>query len=252
MPKTKPIKYLFLKENEFPESHLVKGKKFSFGGRLSFKDLQEINEQVNFALKIFEKEMTPELTVYYEKKLKKFFSKNALSINTALKEKNGSEEQQKRNEIELFNYMKKTGNIYMGLIDNNTGKIYLRKNFSMDRKAVSTPLHEILHMLQKKKVIEIDVPFAQAADRLYALEKGFIKPTKKIRMPKIFEFDRIPKKETDSNELREPNWSYPLGNRISQWIYINLPADTRWNYIYLRCKGKTHSQALKELNFVNA
>ena len=182
----------------------------------------------------------------------KFFSKNALSISIAVKEKKGLIEQQKRNEIELYNYMKKTGNIYMGLINDNTGKIYLRKNFSLDRRAVSTPLHEILHVLQKKKVITVDVPFAQAADRLYSLEKGFIKPTKKIRAPKDFEFDRIPRKEADSNELSEPQWSYPLGNKISQWVYINLPADLRWNYIYLRCKGKTHAQALTELNFVNA
>jgi len=252
MPKTKPLNYLFLKENEFLEMPLTKGKKFSFGGRLSSRDFQEIQEQINFALNIFGKEIKPELKSFLEKKLIKSFSKNALSISIAVKEKNGSTEIQKKNEIELYNYMKKTGNIYMGLIDDNTGKIYLRKNFSLDRRAVSAPLHEILHVLQKKKVINIDVPFAQTADRLYSLEKGFIKPTKKIRTPKDFEFDRIPKKEAGSNELKEPQWSYPLGNRISQWVYINLPADIRWNYIFLRCKGKTHSQALNELNFVNA
>jgi len=252
MPKTKPLTYLFLKENELPESPFLRKKSFSSGGRLSIKDLQEINEQINFALSVFARDLSPDLTAYLQKRLAKFFSRNALSVNIAIKEKDNSPEKQKKNEIELYKYMKKTGNIYMGLIDDNTGRIYLRKNFSLDQRAVSAPLHEILHVLQKKKVISVDVPFAQAADRLYALEKGFIRPSRKLRMPKENEFDRIPGKEKDSGELKEPDWSYELGNRLSQWVFINLPAEIRWNYIYLRCKGKTHHQALSELNFTNA
>ncbi len=249
MPKIKPLEYLFLKETEFFRSPSAK-RKFCFGGRLSVNDFQQIQEQTNFALRIFGKELNPDLLPVLEKKLLKFFSRNALSVNIAVKEK-FCPEQQKRNEIELYNYMKKTGNIYMGLIDDNTGKIYLRKNFSLDCKSMATPLHEILHILQKKKIIKVDVPFAQTADRLYALEKGFLKLNKKTRMPSAFEFDRIPKK-IDVNELNEPEWSYDLGNRLSQWIYINLPAEKRWDYIYLRCKGKNHKEALNELNFLNA
>ncbi|MBU2100582.1 hypothetical protein KKG83_00025 [Candidatus Micrarchaeota archaeon] len=223
-------------------------KELFLGGKLSENDLIQVKEQVNFAVEIFGKNLNKEKKVLLESRLLKKFSEKSLSVKIAMKGKYDSEKERKREEKELFDYMKKSGQIYMGLIDEDTGKIYLRKNFSLDKRSITTPLHETIHVLQKFKVIKVDVPFAQTADRLYALEKGFIKPDKKIREPKEKEFDRLPKKEKNSKELKEPEWSYELGKKISQWVYLNLPEEKRWDYIYFRCKGKTHNQALNEIS----
>ena len=42
----------------------------------------------------------------------------------------------------------------------------------------------------------------------------------------------------------EPDWAIATGNRLGQWLYKSLPEGQRWNYLLLKCNGKSHAEAL--------
>jgi len=225
------------------------------GGKLPKADRKEIDSQINSALKIFVGHLPKNKINEIEQKIRGLITARILSVNIALREKTkGSDLKQMRTQgKELHHYFesegKVQGEINPSLMQETTGKTYFAKGFSSDKNSESSPFHESIHALQRLGLIKLDVPFAQAAERLYGLEKGIFKVDPRMRNPTKEEFDKKPKLEKigELNVRYEPNWSYPVGDRIGQWVFQNLPKHQRWQYMILRCNGKSHRETLQVL-----
>ena len=149
----------------------------------------------------------------------------------------------------LYSYLKCEGEIYYGYMPTYSGKVYLAKGWAEDRVAMTTPLHESVHLLHKFGVIAIDNPFAQAADTLFGLERGYFKKRslKKIRLK---DFDRKPSVDIILEGVtfyKEPVWSYFTGKQIGHWLFQNLKGNARWNYLVQRTNGLSHKEAMKKI-----
>ncbi|MFH1587823.1 MAG: hypothetical protein ABIA76_00610 [Candidatus Diapherotrites archaeon] len=232
------------KKHVFP---LPKHKERIFGALLPKYDLKLIQEQAKFAVKAFAKKISKKKQAEAEKKIMESISEKSLSVNSILREKTIQDLKHMRNAgKDLYYHLKKHGRIYRAVVHETTGKIFFAKGWSQDKEAMTTPLHEAVHILWQEKIIKADVPFAQAADRLYGLEKGILEKDKRIRFPKKKEFDRMPHKAKNGN-YDEPLWTHFAGNRLGQWIYLKLPKNKRWKYLYFRCNGKTHKETMKKI-----
>lgn len=220
------------------------------GGKLPEEDRYAISSQVDFVVNALCRHLDSKKRKRIVGKLKKKVSDEMLSINTIISPGFGNEPLKKlrQDSHELFNYIKKNGRIYHGFAFRGTARgVYFSRGWSKIRGAETTPAHEAVHMLYGLGLIKSDVPFAQAADRLYGLEHGIFKPSTRLKEPTFSEFDRQPSIDPETGLLNEPQWSYPLGNRIGQWVYLNLPREKRWVYLHERCMGLSHFDALKKL-----
>lgn len=217
------------------------------GGTLPKADREKVGEQVDFMVGIFGKRM--DLTKRRELKARilQQITRQSLSIRSVLTEETrGSDlKQMRRSGKSLYGYLKDFGEIYPAMTQETTGRVYLAKGWSAQRSIQTTPVHETLHVLQKLGVIKDDVPFAQVADRLYGLEKGIFKVDRRIKSPTSSEFDRKPSRVLKTGGLAEPDWVYPHGDKLGQWVFTNLRPAQRWNYLFQRCQGLTHQQALR-------
>jgi hypothetical protein len=197
-----------------------------YGGRLPKADLARINAQIDFALNAFNGHISPAKRASVKRQVRKYITGRMISINIALREQTRGKDLEKMREHgkELYHHLKKHGQIYPAIMQDTTGKTYFAKGWANDRYAATSPIHETVHILQKIGAIKVDVPFAQAADRLYALEQGILKPNPRIRNPKQGEFDRKPRLERVEGQamFEEANWSYDTGTRIAQWLFKNF------------------------------
>ncbi|MFH1587759.1 MAG: hypothetical protein ABIA76_00280, partial [Candidatus Diapherotrites archaeon] len=228
-----------------------------FGTRLSPKEINQVRGQIDFAVKIFGSRLTPEQRESLKRRIESRFAKTSVSIRSALKPESRDPKKALKhihNEgKELHGYLSEEGTIYPG-IATEKGKMQMRKGFNKVEYSATTPIHETIHALQEMGIIQIDVPFAEAADRVYGLEKGIFKIDKKVGFPTKNELDRRPGLEKDSErkptqppEYEEPYWVYSTGKKIGQWVYKFVPEGKRWDYIYERTKGKTHEETLTEI-----
>ncbi|MBN2127751.1 MAG: hypothetical protein JW703_05195 [Candidatus Diapherotrites archaeon] len=244
------------KENHLP---LPTKKQMIKGEQLSETDLKPIKEQIDFIVKVFGKHLSKGKKIKLKKEIKKHISKQNLTINAVLKENSKKDLKEIYNSgKELYEYIKESGQhqgeIYPALYSETSKKVHFSKGWSKDNQLLGTPVHELIHLLQRMKIIKIDIPFAQAGDMLYRLEKEFIPINKKIKNPNKKEFNKKPKLmkaiKSDGTKITyyyEPVWSYYAGERIGQWIYLKLKKGKRWNYLYYRCMGLTHEKALKKI-----
>lgn len=218
------------------------------GGRLSQTHLALINEQVNFTFRIFQKQIPVSKQKYVLEKLKKNISKTTLNVTEVMRSTNPYDNLQEGRELHTF--LKNEGKIYKAMVDVETGKNSFAKGLFNDPKARTAPIHETIHALQRLGVIKIDVPFAQAIDKLYGLEKGIHKLDTHYKINTNEEFDRKPSINYSTPtpkgiiNYNEPNWSYISGIKIAQWVYEKVPKNYRWQYMIDRCNGKTHAEAL--------
>jgi len=221
------------------------------GGKLPESDLAKINAQIDFALNAFNGHLSPAKRASVKRKVRGYITGRMLSVNIALMEQSRGQDLKKMRQHwkELYHHLKKHGEIYPALMQDTTGRTYFAKGWSNDRHASTSPIHETVHILQKIGTIKADVPFAQAADRLYALEQGILKPDPRVRNPGKGEFDRKPRIESIEGReaLAEPNWSYDTGTRIAQWLFGSLEREKRWPYLKMRCSGRSHAEALRTI-----
>jgi hypothetical protein len=229
---------------------------------------EEIKKQVMFVVKKFCKKKHGELKKI-SKKVLSHFSRKSISIRAVLREnsqeKNFSKEALRnirKEAIELYKFFeqshglsskeeKKGGRIYWGMMNEYTGMVFLAKNWTNHKEAMTTPIHETVHVLQRIGKIKKDVPFAQAVDRLYGLERGFFAEetqyaqigrtqlNPKIRIKKI--------KEIPGVVYDEPQRTDELGKKIGQWVYANVSKEKRWEYLFYRCMNLTHEDALEKM-----
>ncbi len=216
-----------------------------YSGRQSKGGAAEVNRQIIFAMDKFARHLNSAQKRAIEIEVRKKLPQRILSVNVALREKGGSIHEMRKSGKELYNYLKDGGEMFMGLMQDRSGKAYFRKGWVFDTASKSTPIHEVIHVLQKIGVIKIDIPFAQAADRVFSLENKFFKSAPKVRNPTPKEFDRRPQPEKSNRNLwYEAGWSDDVGIRIGEWVYKNLRGEDRWGYLYLRCMGNSHQEAL--------
>jgi hypothetical protein len=246
------------KENHLP---LPTKKQMLEGEQLSETDLKPIKEQLDFVVKVFGKHLNKKKKLKLKKEIKKHISKQNLTINAILKENSNKDLKEiYESGKNLYEYIKESGQhqgeIYPALYSETSKRIHFAKGWSKDKKLMGTPIHELIHLLQRIKIIKIDIPFAQAGDMLYRLEKEFIKPDKRIKNPTKKEFNKKPKllntiksDGTKTQYYNEPIWSYYTGEQLGQWIYLNLKKGKRWNYLYYRCMDLTHEKTLKKIKF---
>lgn len=102
---------------------------------------------------------------------------------------------------ELFIFLKETGRICRGLISEATGRTYYIKGWRHNKTSVLTPIHEGVHLLQFLGAIKVDVPFAEAAERLHGLESGLFK-VESLKPLKMQEFDKIPQIDKELSKKR--------------------------------------------------
>ncbi|MFH1224202.1 MAG: hypothetical protein V1676_00175 [Candidatus Diapherotrites archaeon] len=216
------------------------------GGRMGKGDIAGIKKQAAFAARVFARHLGGAKQRQISKKIFGFFSKKTLSIKDVLLEKGPSPKEMRRSGKELYTKLKGTGQMYHGFIrDGYDLKIAMVKGWrTVHGGAMAAPLHEAIHALHELGYVKFDAPFAEAADRLYSLENGFLKLDGRIGKPRAHEFD-INFNARRINE--EPEWTYPLGRKIGQWVYMKLPQEKRWDYLYHRCMGKRHAEALEEI-----
>ncbi|MCX6802834.1 MAG: hypothetical protein NT067_07045 [Candidatus Diapherotrites archaeon] len=219
------------------------------GGRLPKADLALIHGQVDFAISLFAGNLPAERQAQLASQVRNKVTGRILSVNIAVREKARTDPRQIWEDgKELKTFFKEEGAGYTGLMKETDGRQYFAKGFSSQPTARSGPLHETVHALWKLGVIKIDVPFAQAVDRLYALEKGHIKPNPFMRTPTKEEFDRKPSWDKELKTFNEPNWATDIGNRIAQWAFQAIPESRRrWDYLYQRCMGATHANAMRAI-----
>ncbi|MFA4906893.1 MAG: hypothetical protein WC602_01345 [archaeon] len=227
------------------------------GGTHSKVGRAEIEKQAGFALGVFGRHLSRAEKERAMLNVKKMLTKRILSIGTVIRENTFRTNltEMRKSGKEFFNYVKakpNAGEIYPALTKETTGKVYFAKGWNSkgNKEERTAPIHEVIHILQKNGIIRTAVPFAQAADRLYGLENGILKPEKLMRAPTREEFDRKPKTEKRFGEKfpnyeSEPDWVYQVGDRIGQWAYLSLPKEKRWDYLYLRCIGRSHAEAIK-------
>lgn len=229
-----------------PRFPLPNANERMYGGKMKKGDIAEIKKQAAFAARVFSRHVGGAKQREISKKIFGFFSKKTLSISDVLLEKGPSPKEMRRSGKELYTRLKGTGQMYHGFIrDGYDLKIAMVKGWrTVHGSAMAVPLHEAIHALHELGCVKFDAPFAEAADRLYSLDKGFLKVDGRVRKPSAREFD-INFNAKRINE--EPEWTYPIGRKIGQWVYMNLPGGKRWDYLYLRCMGKRHAEALKEI-----
>jgi len=219
------------------------------GRYLPAQERRLVESQVDFSLKVFGKNLSPEKRAQARKEISRLISGRQVSISNTLRSTKGSDiDEMRRNGIETLNFFKgkgfaaksEQGTIYPGIMNDITGRSYMARGFSKNYNA-STPIHETLHVLKKLGVIKVDVPFAYAADRLWLLEQEVVKPSSVRKAPSKQELDRT------RNGNEEPQWSEKSGNRIGQWVFQNIPQEKRWNYLFERCMGKNHAEAMRAI-----
>ncbi|GEM_PF-2642097 len=226
-----------------------------YGGRLPVAERKMVESQINFAIQTFGKNLRIEQKDLVMREIRRLMPGRMISVSTALREMSRTGLRQLRKQgVELNLFLRgkgfasetEKGTIYSGLMQEHSGRSYLAKGFSTDKETVVTPIHETLHVLQKLGVIKVDVPFAYAAERLYALEKGFLKVSKTRKAPT--DFDRTGREQKDSpGTLFEAQWSEKDGNRLGQWVFQNIPSGKRWAYLQERTMGKSHAEAMSKV-----
>ncbi|MFH1234842.1 MAG: hypothetical protein V1493_04500 [Candidatus Diapherotrites archaeon] len=220
-----------------------------YGGKLPKADLKEIEKQMNFAINVFTNGLPQKKKDSVNWRVKSLITGKTLSISAVLEE-NGKDIKELWDEaMELYHYIKRKGEIYPALMQDATGKIYFTKGWRKDKHSKSSPIHETVHVLQKLGVIKVDVPFAQAADRLYCLERKFLKPSKKLKTSTARDLNRKAVWNKKDKTHVEAYWSKTVGDKIGQWVFVNIPKKQRWSYLYQRCMGKSHRAALKRIGF---
>ncbi len=221
------------------------------GAKLPSADLKPIQEQISFAVNAFAGHLSPEKKRAISKIVKNKITGKNVNIKALLTDPDIKKAYAEGKEF--YTFLKEEGRSYRGLMDDITGKTYFAQGWSNDRRALTTPIHETIHLLQQTGVIKIDVPFAQAGDRLYGLQKGIFKPEKRLTNVSNEELNRKPsiqRKEAEKIVYKEPNWAYPVGSKIGQWIFENLEPAKQWPYLIARCNGESHETACKKVNYV--
>lgn len=247
------------------------------GGYLPKADLAQLDKQVRFTVNTFARGLPPERkqelldTIY--SRLRSNFGRT-LSVSSALREKTPNDITQMREQgIELHGYLQgkgreefgkggTRGDIYPGIMKEwGRGRSYIPKGGMQDRQAPENKvvgIHEAIHGLQQMGVLKADVPFAEVGQMLYALETGMVR-NPKFRDPTPKEFNYTPRLEPEQNLVKpapgvpfrqervftEPEANYKIGDRIGAWVYRNLPEGRRWDYVYRRCMGESHENALR-------
>ncbi len=222
------------------------------GGKLPEQDRKAIDSQIEFVVGVFCSGISLKKRQRLATKLKRMVGDEMLSIQAIIDPGLGSEPFKRMHSTikQLHTYLQKRGHIYPAMTF-HTGKsnsVYFSKGWREMREAETTPVHEAVHLLCGLKLIKIDVPFAQAADRLYGLEEGIFKPNPRFKKPTLNEFERQPGINPKTGMYNEPQWTYSVGNRIGQWLFENLPKEKRWAYLRERCNGLGHLEALKKLS----
>lgn len=226
-----------------------------FGEKHSRQDMAEIFSQMRFAVEIFAKHFSAAKRKAILLALKKKASTRSVSISAILsassvpshisaKGKVAVKKKQSGEAKELQNFLERRGHIYRGWFSNSTGRFYIIKGWRNLPHSRTTPIHETIHLLQKLGVIKVDVPFAEAVDRFYGLQNGFFGLSQKIMDPSAGEFDKTPSLKAMAEE---PEQYYSIGRKIGQWAHKNLPGKKGWDYLYWRCMGLAHSDALKKI-----
>lgn len=218
------------------------------GGRLTESELGEINRQVDFATDIFTKHLSPAKRRTVKRQARELVSKTTLSITSALNATGRDLTHMRAEGLELYSLLKRKGRGNMGIVNSDTSKFYLAKGWTTHPER-SAAVHETIHVLCNLGVIKVEAPTASMADRLYALEQDFLKINLKLSEPALWEFDRQPAmKVISARIIAEPQWSYALGNKMGQWVFTHFSeSEARWEYVRLRCMGKTHKETLAEI-----
>ena len=215
------------------------------GERLPKKDLQSINQQASFAVKVFCQNMEKNERKKVLSRIRRLIKKRNFSISDVVRESK-DEEEVRKDLLMLYHYLKDYGEIYLGYNVLESKKIYFAKGWSQDLRGSTTAIHESVHLLHRLGLLEIDIPFAQAADRLYGLEKGYFSPKRRVALH-VKDFDRKPRVDKKLDGVvcyHEPWWSYDVGIKLGYWAFENLKGRKRWRYLAHRCNGLSHKQAL--------
>ncbi|MFH1239851.1 MAG: hypothetical protein V1672_01420 [Candidatus Diapherotrites archaeon] len=240
-------------KKSYEKHHKKKGlelptkKQRMFGSSLPKKDLRHIKEQTHFAVSVFAQHLSKTEQKKLLLKINHLIKKKNLNICTFINFSKSPKEIQRELAM-LYHYFKRYGESYIAYIPTNSCNIYFSKGWSQDRCATGVPLHESIHVLHKLGVIKIDIPFAQAADKLYGLEKGSLKKKHPFRKLNVKDFDRKPSVKKTINGIeyyKEPYWSYEVGEKMGYWIFENLSGKKRWKYLVHRCDGLSHRATLK-------
>lgn len=224
-----------------------------YGGKLPKAERELKDQQLSFMLEKFAKHVPEAEKAELKSQIDKYFPSRILGINSILRgfTRGQNIDSMREEGIALYHQMRRDGRVWAGLMQETPhGKTYLSKGFHTVPRLYSTPLHEGIHLMQKLGVIRYDVPFASAADRLYALELGLVTPRKSmVASSKSRVFTRLPgvldniKRPQNTIAYKEPRWSYRNGRKLGDWIYTKLPPESRWDYLYRRMMGDTHDEA---------
>jgi len=220
------------------------------GVRLPKKDIEPILVQARFAVETFLSQLPSDQRTKALAKVFDLVRSENLNVRGALEEYSTTDAKKMRKAgTEFYENLNETGSTYQGMMSDETGKSHLRLGWSKDKLVYATPIHEVIHVLQKLKYVKVDVPFAYSIDRLYALEKRKVLVKGAVADPRGNEFDRMPivlnrEKSGRIEYEEEAEWVEPLGTKIGEWVFKNLKGSDRWEYMRLRCDGKTHAGAL--------
>ncbi|MCR4335113.1 MAG: hypothetical protein NUV57_01095 [archaeon] len=227
-------------------------KQRMIGEPLPKKDLAHIKGQVRFGISIFCAHIKKAERKKLTSKINRLIKKKNFSILDVINESHDAKEV-RSDLFMLYHYLKDNGEIYLGYNVLESEKIYFAKGWSQDKKGNTTAIHECIHLLHRLGVIKIDIPFAQASDRLYGLEKGLFSPKRKFALH-VKDFDKKPRPDKILEGVQcynEPWWSYDVGIKLGYWIFENLKGKKRWNYLYQRTMGLKHKEALEKIGFGN-
>lgn len=226
------------------------------GMKLTVAERREIDNQLTFAVNFFATGMTIKRKSALMQILRRNIASTTISIKSMLLERGKvAPEEIRKLGVELYGRLLEKGEPWYGLMREDTGKMYFPRGWTEIKSLRCVPIHEAIHGLQKEGIIEIDVPFAQAVEIFYALDNGISKINPRIKDPAPEEFDRKPRADTNFRGVEkrvqetyyEADWSYGVGKKIAQWAYKKLGSDAGWAYLYRRCNGATHAEAIKEI-----
>jgi len=201
------------------------------GGRLPANDRAVVEQQLQFALKVFGRGLSSEARQDVIRRVREKVPGRILAVSNALRMEGKHDlESLRANGKDLNEYFRgkgafaqstgEKGTMYYGITNDKSGRVHLAKGFTADRQSTVTPIHETVHVLKSLGVIKVDAPIAYAADRLYGLEKGILKVEKGRKPPTPQEFNWTSESEPDVASER-------IGNRLGQWAFQSLPVGKR-------------------------
>ncbi|MCX6801036.1 MAG: hypothetical protein NTZ73_02515 [Candidatus Diapherotrites archaeon] len=143
-----------------------------------------------------------------------------------------------REVVDYYNHFLKKKRLHKAMNVKPRNRVSYLKQLLFNKNFVTKMVvHETAHAIEEETGRFVSVPFGEAFQRAYLIDRGLV-PREKL-------YTGITQKELNwkrSNEIEEPDISYKIGRKIGDWAHRKY-GGKKYDYLYLRALGYTHETA---------